>query len=124
MLIQRPKNYNVKIIKKNKEVCHGITQMHAIQWFSGNFLFKTFGRLCRKATKRNFVSFQVNFLATNKTLNYLIPTLKLLKNVSSETRLEIILAENYRVTNVTLVNIARSLRYVKEMRSLVIDLAR
>jgi len=124
MLIQRPKNSNIKILRKKKEVCRGINQMHAIQWSSSNFLFKTYKRMCSKAEKRNYGSFQVNFLATNKTLNYLIPTLRLLKNVGSEPKLEIILAENYRVTNITLVNIARSLRYIKEMRSLVIDLAR
>lgn len=124
LLGQRPKSSSLLKIRKNAEVSQGITQMHGLQWFSSNLLFRTFKTISRKSRRRDIGSFQVNFLATNRTLNYLILTLQQMKSVSSNTKVEIILAENYRVTDVMLTRLTKSLRYLKELRSLFVDLAR
>jgi hypothetical protein len=47
-----------------------------------------------------------------------------MKNVSSNTKVEIILAQNNRVTDFMLTRLTKSLRYLKELRSLFVDLAR
>lgn len=124
LLGQRPKSSSLVKIRKNGEISEGITQMHGLQWFSSNLLFRTFKTICRKSRRRDVGSFQVNFLATNRTLNYLILTLQQMKSVSSNTQVEIILAENYRVTDFMLTRLTKSLRYLKELRSLFVDLAR
>ena len=124
LLGQKPKSSSLLKIRKNGEISQGITQMHGLQWFSSNLLFRTFKTICRKSRRRDVGSFQVNFLATNRTLNYLILTLQQMKSVSSNTKVEIILAENYRVTDFMLTRLTKSLRYLKELRSLFVDLAR
>ena len=67
---------------------------------------------------------QVNFLATNKTLNYLVPAIKQMKSVSSNTKIKIILAENYKVMDIALKRIAKALRYLKETRTVVLDVTK
>jgi len=124
MLVRKPKTVTIRKLRKNHEVCSGLTQAHGLQWSSSDFLFRTFKKMCSKALMRNIGFFQVNFLATNRTLRYLMPSLKLMKSVSNDTKIEVILAENYRVTNHVLINLSKALRYLKKLRNLAVDVER
>ena len=124
MLVRKPKTVTIRKLRKNHEVCSGLTQTHGLQWSSSDFLFRTFKKMCSKAQLRNMGFFQVNFLATNRTLRYLMPSLKLMKSVSNDTKIEVILAENYRVTNHVLINLSKALRYLKKLRNLAVDVER
>lgn len=124
LLQRKPRTVSIKKLRKNKQACSGITQAHGLQWKSSDLLFRTFKKMCSKAELRNVGFFQVNFLATNRTLSYLMPSLKLMKNVSNDTKIEVILAENYRVTNSVLIKLAKAIRYLKRLRNFAVDVER